>query len=209
MRRNIVERFISRWRAEVGDDFYPAMRLIVPDKDRDRPMYGLKEKAICKLLLRLMKIDKNSEDGSKLANWKLPGQNKASHAAGDFPAICHEVLSKRPMRNSVGDMRIAEVNELLDRLAAANKEDEQLVIFTKFYNRMNADELTWLIRIILRIMKMGATERSIFNVSSNKSGALMISNFKSSSGIQTQRRCSMYHLASDACVGSYLASQLL
>lgn len=164
VRRTIIERFISRWRRDVGNDIYPAFRLILPDKDRDRAMYGLKEKTIGRLLVKAMKIDKNSEDGYNLLNWKLPGQTVASRMAGDFPGRCFEVISKRPMRTTFGDMTIGEVNDYLDRLAAAMKEENQLPIFEVFYNRMNAEELMWLIRIILRQMKVGATEKTFFDV---------------------------------------------
>ncbi|KAI9768243.1 MAG: DNA ligase (ATP) [Geoglossum simile] len=163
-RRMIIERFISRWRKEVGDDIYPAFRLIIPEKDRDRAMYGLKEKTIGKLLVKSMKIDKNSEDGFNLLNWKLPGQSMASRMAGDFAGRCFEVISKRPLRTKVGDMTIGEVNELLDRLATAQKEENQLPIFETFYKRMNAEELMWLIRMILRQMKVGATEKTFFDI---------------------------------------------
>lgn len=61
-------------------------------------------------------------------------------------------------------MSIAEVNERLDRLSAAQKEDQQLPIFAEFYRNMNPDELLWLIRIILRQMKVGATERTFFSI---------------------------------------------
>jgi len=164
VRRAIIERFISRWRKEVGNDIFPAFRLIIPEKDRDRAMYGLKEKTIGKLLVKVMKIDKNSEDGFHLLNWKLPGQSAASRMAGDFAGRCFEVISKRPMRIAVGYMSIAEVNDLLDRLSAAQKEENQLPLFEQFYEGMNAEELMWLIRIILRQMKVGATERTIFDV---------------------------------------------
>jgi DNA ligase-4 len=164
VRRNIIDRFISRWRNEVGDDFYPALRLILPEKDRDRPMYGLKEKAIGKLIVKVLKINPSSEDGHNLLNWKLPGQTTASRMAGDFAGRCYEVLSKRAMRQQAGDMRIAEVNELLDRLASVSKEEDQLPIFETFYNKMNAEELQWLIRIILRQMKIGASEKTILEV---------------------------------------------
>ncbi|KAI9836321.1 MAG: DNA ligase (ATP), partial [Sclerophora amabilis] len=164
VRRSIIERFISRWRKEVGHDIYPAFRLILPEKDRDRPMYGLKEKAIGKVLVKVLKIDKNSEDGFNLLNWKLPGQNAASRMAGDFAGRCYEAISKRPMLSNVGDMLIEEVNELLDQLAGAQKEEGQVVIFEEFYRRMNAEELMWLIRMILRQMKIGATEKTIFEV---------------------------------------------
>ncbi|KAE8353016.1 DNA ligase 4 [Aspergillus coremiiformis] len=163
-RRDVIERFISRWRTAVGDDIYPAFRLILPDKDRDRAMYGIKEKAIGKLLIRIMKIDKNSEDALNLLNWKLPGQTTTSSMAGDFAGRCYEVLSKRPMRTEVGDMTIEDVNEKLDQLSAASKEDQQLQILMEFYRRMNPEELMWLIRIILRQMKVGATERTFFDV---------------------------------------------
>ncbi|TPX09464.1 uncharacterized protein E0L32_009352 [Thyridium curvatum] len=163
-RRLIIERFIAHWRAEVGDDFYPALRLILPDKDRDRGVYGLKENTIGKLLVKLMKIDRNSEDGYNLLHWKLPGQITASRMAGDFAGRCYEVLAKRQLRTTVGDMRIGEVNELLDQLAGASGESEQLPIFEIFYKRMNAEELMWLIRIILKQMKVGATERTFLNL---------------------------------------------
>jgi len=164
IRQNIIERFIARWRKEVGDDIHPAFRLIIPEKDRERGMYGLKEKTIGKLLIRVMKINKDSEDGFNLLNWKQPGQSTVSRMAGDFAGRCYDVISKRPIRTEVGDMTIGEVNDLLDKLSAAPKEDQQTPIFTEFYTRMNADELMWLIRIILRQMKVGATEKTFFNI---------------------------------------------
>ncbi|KAI9831339.1 MAG: DNA ligase (ATP) [Sarea resinae] len=164
LRRSIIERFISRWRKEVGNDIYPAFRLIIPEKDRDRAMYGLKEKAIGKLLVKVMKINKNSEDGFNLLNWKIPGQTTASRMAGDFAGRCFEVISKRPLRTTVGDMTIADVNHLLDKLSTAQKEEDQLPIMEEFYRRMNAEEMMWLIRMILRQMKVGASERTIFDI---------------------------------------------
>ncbi|KAK4546340.1 DNA ligase (ATP) [Oleoguttula mirabilis] len=164
MRRLIIERFISRWRKEVGSDIYPAFRLIVPEKDRDRGMYGLKEMILGKLLIRVMKIDRNSEDGYNLLHWKLPGVKASSAMAGDFAGRCFEVISKRPMRTTPGNMTIAEVNELLDRLSVAQKEENQQPIIEEFYKRMNAEELMWLVRMILRQMKVGATEKTIFDV---------------------------------------------
>jgi len=164
IRQSIIERFISRWRKEVGDDIHPAFRLIIPEKDRERAMYGLKEKSIGKLLIRVMKINKDSEDGYNLLNWKQPGQTTVSRMAGDFAGRCYEVISKRPMRTEVGNMTIGEVNDLLDTLSAAPKEDQQTPIFTECYTRMNAYEMMWLIRIILRQMKVGATEKTFFNI---------------------------------------------
>lgn len=159
-KRAIIERYISRWRRDVGDDFYPALRLIIPEKDRDRGMYGLKEKIMGKLWLKLLQIDKNSDDGHKLLYWKL-GNNETT---GDFPARCYEVISKRQKLVDVGKLTIEEVNHNLNRLSLVSKEKEQLEILNEFYKQMNADELVWLIRIILRQMKVGATEKTFFHI---------------------------------------------
>jgi DNA ligase-4 len=163
-RDNIIQRFMSRWRQDVGNDFFPALRLILPEKDKDRAMYGIKEKAIAKLIVKMLKINPKSDDANYLLNWKVPGKNRTIAMAGDFAGRCYEVLVQRATRSQVGDMRIAEVNALLDKLSAVSKENEQLAIFETFYNRMNADELMWLIRIILRQMKVGASEKTILDV---------------------------------------------
>lgn len=39
VRRQIIDNFIARWRNEVGNDIFPAFRLILCDKDRDRNVY--------------------------------------------------------------------------------------------------------------------------------------------------------------------------
>jgi DNA ligase-4 len=52
-RRNVITRFIQRWKKEVGPDIYPAFRLIMPDRDKDRPMYGLKEASLGKMLVHV------------------------------------------------------------------------------------------------------------------------------------------------------------
>ena len=127
-------------------------------------MYGLKEKTIGRLLIKIMKINKDSEDGFNLLNWKQPGQNSASKMAGDFAGRCFEVISKRPMRTKVGAMTISEVNTLLDKLSVAQKEENQQPLFEELYSHMNAEEMMWLIRIILRQMKVGATEKTLFDI---------------------------------------------
>jgi DNA ligase-4 len=40
VRNEIIRQFIKKWRANVGNDIYPAFRLILPDQDKERQMYG-------------------------------------------------------------------------------------------------------------------------------------------------------------------------
>jgi DNA ligase-4 len=85
-RRNIIDKFISRWRTEVGNDIFPAFRLVLCEKDRDRNVYHLKEQKIGKLLVEMMKINKDGEDGYALLHWRQPGT--WSNNAGDFALRC-------------------------------------------------------------------------------------------------------------------------
>lgn len=165
-KRTIIERSIARWRKNVGDDIYPAFRLIIPDRDRDRAMYGLKEMAIAKLLVKIMKIDKDNGDGYNIMHWKLPGHQTSAAMAGDFAGRCYEVIKKRELRSTPGDMTIDEVNDRLDKLSKVEykREELQLPFFQEFYQRMNAEELKWLIRMILRQMKIGAAEKTILEL---------------------------------------------
>ncbi|KAK4225568.1 hypothetical protein QBC38DRAFT_482684 [Podospora fimiseda] len=164
-RRHIIERYMSKWRSEVGNDFYPAMRLILPDKDRDRGVYGLKESGIGKILVKVIKIDKSSGDGWSLMHWKLPGGDKFKvNSAGDFAGRVLEVVGKRAMRTKPGGMTVAEVNCLLDRIAAASSEMEQIKIWEEVYRGFCAEEIMWFVRVVLKDMKVGATERTFLGL---------------------------------------------
>ena len=165
-------RFIAKWRAEVGPDVYPAFRLIVPDKDRDRMVYGLKEKAIARIWVKVLGINRHSEDALALLNWKDPtsgtglasGFAAAGTKAGDFAGRVFDVVSKRAMKVDPGTMTVDEVNEALDRLAAESGESKYVPIFKHFYQEMCAEEIMWLVRIVLRQMKIGASEKTLFDV---------------------------------------------
>ena len=73
-----------------------------------------------------MKINKISEDALALVNWKLPGRGGGgpgmASTAGDFAGRCYEVIKKRPMRTSPGELTVAQVNDMLDRLSICTKE---------------------------------------------------------------------------------------
>lgn len=146
LRQEIIGTFIAKWKANVGNDIYPAFRLILPEQDRERQMYGLKERALARLIVKLLNIPLDSPDAQSLIQWK---QGKIS-SAGNFADRCFEVMEKRETREGHGNMTIGEVNDLLDKLSAESTSDQQLTILKEFYERMNAEEMKWLIRVILR-----------------------------------------------------------
>ena len=50
----------------LNDSFYPILRLLLPQSDRERIAYGLKESKLGKHLVEVLSISKDSDDGKKL-----------------------------------------------------------------------------------------------------------------------------------------------
>jgi DNA ligase-4 len=66
------------------------MRLILPQLDKERANYGLKEAVLAKLLAEALGLSKDAEDAKKLQNWRKGGQRAGSNA-GNFPFVAAEV----------------------------------------------------------------------------------------------------------------------
>ncbi|KIK20153.1 hypothetical protein PISMIDRAFT_13211 [Pisolithus microcarpus 441] len=91
-RRRMLSVWFNRWREEVGYDLYPVLRLILPQKDRERAVYGLKEKNIAKIYIKLIPLGMRDPDSLRLLNWKKPvGTNVCyscySLALGDYLSL--------------------------------------------------------------------------------------------------------------------------
>lgn len=154
--------WFNRWREEIGYDLYPVLRLILPQKDRERAVYGLKEKNIAKIYIKLIPLGMRDPDSIRLLNWKKPaGTNQA---AGDFPTVLFDVVNKR---SSVveGSLTIDDLNGILDDLAnATGKQDAQAKLLQRVYNHTTAEEQRWIVRIILKDMIISVKETTVFSV---------------------------------------------
>jgi DNA ligase 4 len=51
---------------------YPVLRLLLPQKDRERAVYGLKEKNIARVYIKLIPLGPKDPDAIRLLNWKGP-----------------------------------------------------------------------------------------------------------------------------------------
>lgn len=113
-RRRMLDTWFTHWRKEKGHDLYPVLRLMLPQKDRERSVYGLKEKNLAKTYIKLIPLGMRDSDAIRLLNWKRPAGTEKAH--GDFSAVLFEVVSAR---SSVIDssLSILELNEVLDDLS--------------------------------------------------------------------------------------------
>ncbi|KAG8787200.1 DNA ligase (ATP) [Serendipita sp. 397] len=164
IRRRIVEKWFHLWRQRVGPNLYPALRLILPQKDRERAIYHCKEANIAKALIAVMGIEK-APDAAQLLNWKRPtGYQHKKSVVGDFPGLVYEVISKR---SSVieGTLRIDRLNELLDDLSKhGSKLEHQKRVFSQLFLKCTAEEIRWIIKIILKDLNAGVKESTVFGV---------------------------------------------
>ncbi|KAG6886218.1 DNA ligase (ATP) [Termitomyces sp. T159_Od127] len=147
-KKKLIDAWFNHWRDEKGFDLYPVLRLILPQKDRERAVYGLKEKNLAKTYIKLIPLGMKDPDAIRLLNWKRPTERDKT--SGDFPTVLYEVVSKR---SSVieSSLSIDELNGLLDALAQnMGKQDAQSKILQKVYNRSTPMEQRWIVRIILK-----------------------------------------------------------
>ncbi|KAL6843747.1 hypothetical protein ACP4OV_026318 [Aristida adscensionis] len=159
-KRGRLRVFLDRAYAPGGrDDFFSALRLVLPGLDRERGSYGLKEAALATALVDALGIAKDSPDAVRLINWRRGGGGRN---AGNFSLVAAEVLQRRQGITS-GGLTIKQVNDALDRLAATDNRSEKASILSSLIKKTNAVEMKWLLMIILKDLKLGISEKSIFN----------------------------------------------
>lgn len=84
-------------------------------------------------------------------------------SAGDFGTAVEISVSKRNSKER-GDISVAEVNRSLDDLNATLDKKEKARILSKLLRRTTANELKWIVRTIIKDMKMGVSEKSILKL---------------------------------------------
>ncbi|KAI4335354.1 hypothetical protein L6164_014007 [Bauhinia variegata] len=142
-------------------NYFAAIRLILPNLDRERGSYGLKESVLATYLIDALGMSRDSEDALRLVNWRKGGAKTGANA-GNFAQVAAEVLQRRQGMQS-GDLTIKELNDLLDQLASSENRAEKALILSTLIKKTNAQEMKWIIMIILKDLKLGISEKSIFN----------------------------------------------
>ena len=75
------------------DDYFSALRLLIPSLDRERGSYGLKEATLAAALVDALGIAKDSPDAVRLTNWRRAGGGRN---AGNFALVAAEVWADEP-----------------------------------------------------------------------------------------------------------------
>ncbi|XP_077866902.1 DNA ligase 4-like, partial [Saccoglossus kowalevskii] len=114
-KKKLFREFLAKWReshlelhrgGQTTDSFYPCMRLLLPQLERERLAYGIKEHTLAKLYIDILGLGKDSPDAKKLLNYKAP---TAKQEAGDFASVAYFVLRNRCPEK--GSLTIKDVND--------------------------------------------------------------------------------------------------
>ncbi|XP_061352685.1 DNA ligase 4 [Gastrolobium bilobum] len=142
-------------------NYFPAIRLILPNLDRERGSYGLKESVLATSLIDALGMSKDSDDALRLINWRKGGA-KTGASAGNFALVAAEVLQRR-QGSASGGLTIKELNDLLDQLSSSENRAQKTLVLSTLIQKTNAQEMKWIIMIILKDLKLGISEKSIFH----------------------------------------------
>ncbi|KAH9499884.1 DNA ligase (ATP) [Bulinus truncatus] len=172
-KKKVLQDFVLKWRSchqelhkinpDNIDSFYPAMRLLLPQLERERVAYGIKEHTFAKLLIELLCLGKDSPDSQRLLFYKAPKTAQAH--AGDFASVAYFVLKNRCPNK--GCLSISEVNQDLDAIAVGNAAKAKETVrkhLMHLLTSLNPIEIKWLIRMIMKELKIGLSQTSILNV---------------------------------------------
>ncbi|KAG0724997.1 DNA ligase 4 [Chionoecetes opilio] len=96
------------------DTFFPVLRVLLPALDRGRGAYGVKERRLADLYIRILGLKKDGNDAQKLINFRKP-KASAGGESGDFAEVAYYVLRNRCLNG--GKLSLQEVDDHLNSIA--------------------------------------------------------------------------------------------
>jgi len=168
-----IEGFIATCVDKESKQAFDIFRLILPQLDLERGNYHLLEKKLVNIILDAAGIDRKSPIADAAGKWKLVKDEAEPSTISGVPRFGKTL--KRLVFNDQCDIKddapseekkrikIGDVNEKLDALAAAgNDSATQAGIIRWFLKRATPLQMRWICDIILKNVKIGASETTIF-----------------------------------------------
>lgn len=122
--RNFIDDYKQKARAVNGTDtkfnFYPVLRLILPQLDRDRGSYGVKEYKFARMIINMLCIPPRSQEALQLTNFRASSALKVR----DLADAAYWILRKHFNVCNMSNITVEEVNNHLDAIAQKNANNE-------------------------------------------------------------------------------------
>lgn len=154
-RAAMLQKYIDNVMKTNPVSFFPILRLLLPQLDRERGPYGMKEINLARTYKRILCLPPKGFEAERLMNFSAPS-SMTSGAMGDFAEVVCCILRTRCGQGN--EMTIGEVNQALDNIANKHKDNDPRGVddeFTNMVQKMSNEEQKWLIRIIIKEMGIG------------------------------------------------------
>ncbi|XP_049292762.1 DNA ligase 4-like [Anopheles funestus] len=138
---------------DVGNQpsIYPWLRLILPGMDRERKAYGLRERTLAEAYIRALGLDRRNEEVQRLLG-----------AGNDLADRLGPLLHGRCP--AVGDLTVGDVNGRLDAIGEGGRAVAARDELVALIERGSPLDLRWLVRIVLKNLRLGVSNRRILQL---------------------------------------------
>ncbi|XP_032528807.2 DNA ligase 4 [Danaus plexippus] len=162
---NFVDQFrlkLANTQGSKNSTFFPILRLLLPSCDRERGPYNLKETRLSTLLVKVLSLNKESTDAKQLIHFS---SSNNSVLDSDFPGVAFYVIKKRVGQNN-SVLTVREINEILNSVATVDNVHKTPLddIFSYALKKLTAIEFKWLLRIILKDLKLSMSSDRILGI---------------------------------------------
>jgi len=125
------------------------MQLLLPKLDKSRIAFGIAETRVADLYIVALGMAKTSASAVSLKAWN-------QSEVRDFADFVGVALGPR-LASEGGKYTIYQVNAMLDRLEQGDKQE----IFREIATQLSLQEQKWLIRVVLKDLKLGISDQQI------------------------------------------------
>ncbi|XP_073957989.1 LOW QUALITY PROTEIN: DNA ligase 4 [Choristoneura fumiferana] len=160
----ILTRFIDGFRlnAQKVDgnkdcSFFPILRLLLPECDRERGPYNMKAPKLGALLVKVLALNPSTAAAKKLTEYRSVNTQES-----DFAGVAYFEIKNR-MSQKTSTFTIQDVNNVLDKIATAHGEKGPILddAFSHVMRNATAEQMKWFLRIILKDLKLGMSMNRI------------------------------------------------
>ncbi|XP_066248111.1 DNA ligase 4 isoform X2 [Euwallacea similis] len=153
----IFQTLFSKCRREYSKEHvFSIIRLIIPKHDRERASYNMKEAKIARVLIRTLALPPGKDKDILIKSYLMAGQ------ASDFGDVVYSVV-RRYLSHRKTTLSIEELNNNLDKIAKCPNAAEVEDILLGLFRKCSADDSRWIIRILLKSLKLGIDDNKILN----------------------------------------------
>ncbi|XP_072379503.1 DNA ligase 4 [Diabrotica undecimpunctata] len=162
-------KIIEKQKHDPSINFFQIFRLMLPSLDRERDSYHMKEAKVARIMVKMLDLPSGNDKNVLTKSYLMAGQ------ATDFGDVVYSVIRKY-LSNCKTYLTIQELNEGLDKLTTRKNEQEAENILMNLFKMCSPEHIRWIIRIILKDLKLGVGPNTILNCYHKDGAAFYASN---------------------------------